>query len=270
MCLRPSARDAAVHVQAHRSTPRRLRGRRRPRASRGRLGCQGGSLRRQDHRRPQGHLRPLQGRDEDQEPLLTATPVSCLAMQSGYSPMGGMDSWNPPISFPVNQDNLRWKDEKANTGLLRQPRDEELRVLDAEAPQGHDSRDAPPAVPVPGPEVPARHLRGVKRLPRRDPFPGKARQGKERATAPLNGGRSPRLAGAQGRCRGGVRDRGRSGRAARVPDARRQEGNSDHQDESAASERGLDPIPSRNGMFAPALTSASTSVEPSAFITTTE
>ena len=49
--------------------------------------------------------------------LFTATPVSCLAMQSGYSPMGGMDSWNPPISFPVNQDNLKWKDEKANTGF---------------------------------------------------------------------------------------------------------------------------------------------------------
>ena len=50
-------------------------------------------------------------------------------MQSGYSPMGGMDSWNPPISFPVNQDNLKWKDEKANTGLLLQRGDDELRVI---------------------------------------------------------------------------------------------------------------------------------------------
>ena len=49
--------------------------------------------------------------------LVTATPVSCLAMQYGYSPMGGMDSWNPPISFPVNQKSLKWKQEDANTGF---------------------------------------------------------------------------------------------------------------------------------------------------------
>jgi len=49
--------------------------------------------------------------------LVTATPVSCLAMQYGYSPMGGMDSWNPPISFPVNQNDLKWKDDQANTGF---------------------------------------------------------------------------------------------------------------------------------------------------------
>jgi hypothetical protein len=53
--------------------------------------------------------------------LVTATPAQCLSIQGGGAPVSGMDLWNPPISFPVNQANLKWTEEGAKSGFYYNP-----------------------------------------------------------------------------------------------------------------------------------------------------
>lgn len=53
--------------------------------------------------------------------LVTATPTQCLSIQGGGAPMSGMDLWNPPIEFPVNQGNLEWKEENMTSGFYYNP-----------------------------------------------------------------------------------------------------------------------------------------------------
>jgi hypothetical protein len=53
--------------------------------------------------------------------LETATPTQCLPIQGGGSPMSGMDLWNPPIAFPVNQADLEWTEENTTSGFYYNP-----------------------------------------------------------------------------------------------------------------------------------------------------
>ena len=185
-------------------------------------------------------------------------------MQSGYSPMGGMDSWNPPISFPVNQDNLKWKDEKANTGFyynhVTKNYEFSTRKLRNGTIRGTLRQQFQFLVPKypPGTFVIYGCL-GVTHF-RRSP------QVTEQAAAPQR--RAAAFAVALGRCRGELRDRGLPvgllGRGCPPPGGRcRSAGR------TAAAERGPTDVVEERDVRA-GVDVGVDSAEPSAFITTTE